>query len=624
MVGDVRVFMEFGNLKSVFNLHVSPEASYSVGRHRQQGERIPNTPRDILSTYLGDLAASHSLFNNALEDYPERRDGQIRARLISADMVPVAQIERVRNAAQGEVMSDEEIVANIQLDQRESLQNWIDYLSDTELVYPEWFKYYVYRSVFQMSKYDIARKKFATRNKHTVTAYPELNQEALASVYEQMLANPKEQRSFAVLYAEAINTVTSHEIYGDSIAGEWVKYARSDDIDDAHALSSTLQGKNTTWCTAYTNTAHEQLKYGDFYVYYAYDKEGTPSVPRIAIRMSGNRIGEIRGVRAHQSVEYFLYDTLYDKLAEFEGTEEYLAKIDACQRDFPLSGILEHDAAAALTREQLATLYSLDEHTEAQKQPWLLQHAERARYRRPYEMSLESELGISSRTKQVLRAVRPDARADADALLPNADILERAVRMHSKVLFDDLLEYAAGKYTNDDALVADMAQYGEKRTANLIAANLLRFTSLGNKAASLLITNGQHYTIYAHPDRFTALNPGFLNEYAKTGNLDPFLTVGYDSFEGGFDAMLDSLMKTNLHTTASAIMRCIDRMPPMKFDIAQRLVNAGHGKFVYAHLDHFPEIDNHVGRGRAQVSRLRKSKQPVKLIRLVQDEPSPR
>ena len=60
--------MEFGNLKSVFNLHVSPEALHRVDSHRQAGERIPNTPRDILSTYLGDLATSQSVFNKTLED----------------------------------------------------------------------------------------------------------------------------------------------------------------------------------------------------------------------------------------------------------------------------------------------------------------------------------------------------------------------------------------------------------------------------------------------------------------------------------------------------------------------------------------------------------------------------
>ena len=68
-------------------------------------------------------------------------------------------------------------------------------------------------------------------------------------------------------------------------------------------LYNDLQGYNTGWCTAGSkNIARDQIcgvsSYdgGDFYVYYTKNKNGDYKIPRIAIRMENDCIGEIRGI----------------------------------------------------------------------------------------------------------------------------------------------------------------------------------------------------------------------------------------------------------------------------------------------------------------------------------------
>jgi hypothetical protein len=39
-------------------------------------------------------------------------------------------------------------------DQKGSLDNWIDYLSSNDAMYPDWLKYYTFRSITQLGKYD--------------------------------------------------------------------------------------------------------------------------------------------------------------------------------------------------------------------------------------------------------------------------------------------------------------------------------------------------------------------------------------------------------------------------------------------------------------------------------------
>ena len=88
---------------------------------------------------------------------------------------------------------------------------------------------------------------------------------------------------------------------------------------DHMPLVKSLQGHGTGWCTAGENTAQVQLKGGDFYVYYSLDKQGKLTIPRLAMRMEGDRIAEIRGIAKDQNHDQVITgtDILDKKLKEF-------------------------------------------------------------------------------------------------------------------------------------------------------------------------------------------------------------------------------------------------------------------------------------------------------------------
>ena len=82
-------------------------------------------------------------------------------------------------------------------------------------------------------------------------------------------------------------------------------------------LVKSLQGHGTGWCTAGESTAQAQLQGGDFYVYYSLDSKGEPIIPRVAIRMEGDRIAEVRGISAEQNLDGGVVPIVEEKLKEF-------------------------------------------------------------------------------------------------------------------------------------------------------------------------------------------------------------------------------------------------------------------------------------------------------------------
>src|SRR3989338_6633226 len=107
----------------------------------------------------------------------------------------------------------------------------------------------------------------------------------------------------------------------EETTGKWVKYQKG---TDSTALWASLQNKGTAWCTKGFATAETQLKGGDFYVYYTLDRQGKPSIPRIAIRMQEEQIFEVRGVSDNQqNLEGNMTEIAEEKMSKLPGKEKY-------------------------------------------------------------------------------------------------------------------------------------------------------------------------------------------------------------------------------------------------------------------------------------------------------------
>jgi len=47
-----------------------------------------------------------------------------------------------------------------------------------------WAKYWIFKGMVKLASYDKGKKKFGTRDEHTVAPFPDLNREALAYVVD--------------------------------------------------------------------------------------------------------------------------------------------------------------------------------------------------------------------------------------------------------------------------------------------------------------------------------------------------------------------------------------------------------------------------------------------------------
>ena len=225
-------------------------------------------------------------------------------------------------------------------EQKASLDSWIDYFAskDTEM-YPTWFKYYCFQGMIRLGYFDKKEDKYTKRTESTVKPFIEINREALAMVYDELikvlnnediddkkLEELLKSGSFSKIYAYCIKKLDSvKKDNTNSDEGIWKKYLRN---SDPNILFNDIHGKSTGWCTAGgLETATKHLNGGDFYVYFTKDEKGEYTCPRIAIRMEHNTIAEIRGIAENQNLESSMEKVVEEKLEEFPDKERYKKKL---------------------------------------------------------------------------------------------------------------------------------------------------------------------------------------------------------------------------------------------------------------------------------------------------------
>ncbi len=394
-------------LKQKYNLHNTPEAESAAKRTEvRSGEKVSQKPDAQIQNYLdrfkeiigrpneddreqGMNALKHILYNKFVikpEDIPESyfTTQQRLARELGHGEVEIGEEQR------------EQLTEVIITDQKSSMDNWIDYLSSKDATYPDWLKYYSFRSMLSLGEYDKENKQFTKRSKGTTKPFPDLNREALAYVLdaiekkyqpqteeqknleaekrvqkeinltdEEREVQQEERRNFdkilqgenfAKLYAWAIDKVTpaSKERLANT-DGKWIKYNQN---SDHMPLVESLQGHGTGWCTAGESTAQTQLSNGDFYVYYSLDENGQPKIPRAAIRMEGDSIGEVRGIGPDQNLDPYIGDVVKSKMTEFPDSASYEKKSSDMKMLTEIDNKNKEDKP--LNKEDLIFLYEIN------------------------------------------------------------------------------------------------------------------------------------------------------------------------------------------------------------------------------------------------------------------------
>ena len=392
-------------LKNRFELHTTDEVVRATEKTtRMSGEKVPQTPEHQIQAYINRL---NNIIHIEDESKKERnlelvKNALHKEYIIQSEDIPDSYWELQRRIAQerGETLPEEfseeskqEAHDILSKDQKESLDYWVDYLAsdDAKDAYPDWAKIWAFKSVLTMSDYNKEKQSFGKRSKTTTGPFPDLNQEALTTAIEYMQGvvakaqienpiavpedNPHAQEEKAVsdedfqkllstenfsrFYAFAIEHVVADtsELWKNT-AGSWVKFEQG---SDPEALTNTLQGKGTGWCTAGKHTADAQLQSGDFYIYYSENDLGEAKIPRLAIRMQGDSIAEVRGVAHKQEIDPYISPVLEEKMDEF-GTqgEAYQKKSANMQHLTILHNQQAQENSPALTTDDLRFLYELD------------------------------------------------------------------------------------------------------------------------------------------------------------------------------------------------------------------------------------------------------------------------
>lgn len=361
-------------------------------------KKTPNTPEARIAAYISRLE------NIFLNEVPEKRKRNLELLkpyiyeefVIKKEDIPESywilqkKIARERGESfpaeiPGSLKDDAyEILSS---DQKESLDHWMEYLISNDALYESWFKFFAMKSVLGLADFDKKEHKFPKRTKSTTGPFPDLNQEALATtedyfikrLSDEFIENPipepenpheDEQKpvsdqefqtilsseNFARYYAFTIEHVVadSKELWPE-IDGEWRGFNEGTETE----LVESLQGRGTGWCTAGINTATTQLSEGNFYVYYSKSKLGVPSVPRLAIRMEGDQIAEVRGVAHDQNIDPYIAPVLEEKMGEFgKQGEIYKKKAEDMGRLTNIDN--RQQKGESLSSDDLRFIYEID------------------------------------------------------------------------------------------------------------------------------------------------------------------------------------------------------------------------------------------------------------------------
>ena len=274
-------------------------------------------------------------------------------------------------------------------EQKSSLDEWLNYfLSDTSSYLPVWAKVWAFQGMLNIGNINEGKDGYKRRGKGNVNPFVSFDAEVLGRCVELLervfkkdnltddeLNKIMKSESFPKIYGKLLAKKKAIKL-DSSTEGIWIKYnyetteeaeekLKNGQNPEYLKLHNSLQGYNTGWCTAGSReTAKGQIcgsssyEGGNFYVYYTKDKNGEYKIPRLAIRMDRDKIGEIRGIAQGQNIEPNMELVLQDKLKEFPDAEEYFKKVNDMKM---LTKIYNEHKQRNLTTEELLFLYEINE-----------------------------------------------------------------------------------------------------------------------------------------------------------------------------------------------------------------------------------------------------------------------
>ncbi len=361
------------------SLHTSGLVEHEKERKERAGEETSQKPAEKITDWLEVIEKTHTGHRDDPRVLERIKESYYKEFVIKPEDIPEDYFEnrRIIASKRGEdyVEINSDVIIN---DQKSTLDNWINYFTSSDSdVFPTWAKYWAFTSMVKLSTFDKEKHVFANRDKGTVAPFPDLNHEALAYTLDAIVqkANKEgipveeedlefkkllEGANFGKLYAHAIEkALPTKEKESQKIGGAWIKYPQGSDYV---SLAKSLQGYTTGWCIAAESTAAFYLRDGSMEVYYSYDAQGQPTIPRLAFTIKGENIIKIYGVAPGEKLDPDMCDVVDEKLSEFSNGKDFQKRSADTRRLIEIdrkNTILEE-----LTIDDLHFLYQLDSEIE--------------------------------------------------------------------------------------------------------------------------------------------------------------------------------------------------------------------------------------------------------------------
>lgn len=390
---------------------------------KREGENVPNTPLDRIENYLDrfseitdredpekrehGIAAVERLVEkkyiikpkNISDDYIKNvllgneaellgyerediKDDQIKQAVLSslehkihssldAYAVPAELRESLKNM--------------IVTDQKSRIKQWLEYLTGEEARHaPTAFRYWAFAEMLKQGDYDPIRGEYNKRTDTTVAIFPELDQQALSFVFDEVerrrtgkssslsitddawqaeLSGLLKNENFGKLYAFMQEHVRSLKLPTERLIvteGEWMVFPKG---TSATELTAPLQTFQTKWCIAGEGFATSYLETGDVWIYFSKDADGQNTIPRACIIDNKDHgITEVRGIVFNEEVKQHLDDYITPvvdkKLKDIRGGEKWADKMEDMKKLSELH--FKHLQKQPLTKDDLTFLYEID------------------------------------------------------------------------------------------------------------------------------------------------------------------------------------------------------------------------------------------------------------------------
>jgi len=270
-------------------------------------------------------------------------------------------------------------------DQKSRMKQWLSYLTGEEARHaPVALRYWAFAEMLKQGDYDPVRGEYNKRTDATVAIFPELDQQALALVFDEVerrrigkastLSTDDEVRqtefrellkseNFGRLYAFMQEHVRSLKLPTERLVvteGEWRVFPQGSSAED---LTAPLQGFQTKWCIAGEGHAESYLETSDVLIYFSKDAEGQNTIPRACIIDNKEQgITEVRGIIFNEEVKQHLDDYITpvvdEKIKTLESGEKWSDTMEGMKKLRDLH--FKHLQKESFTKDDLTFLYEID------------------------------------------------------------------------------------------------------------------------------------------------------------------------------------------------------------------------------------------------------------------------